>query len=387
MTDDATQKRMTALESSTEDGPLDGFLVLDVSRMLPGAILARLLVDLGARVVKVEDPAGGDLLRHAPPLAGGVGAGFCALLRGCESVALDLRVERDSAAFRGLARHADVVVESFRPGAMEEWGVGSDRLRADNPRLVTCSLSGFGGAPGRPRQPAHDLNFAGLSGLAARLGGTLPGVLLADVAGGILAGTAIVAALLRRQRSGRGAHVDQPLAAAPLPFLTWAWADAALGGLSAGEILISGRCPAYRTYECADGAPVAVAAIEPKFWSELVRLLEVPHLAGAGLDPGPAGAAAAAEVAARFRSRPRAEWLAAASARELPVTPVHDLAAARREPLYVGSGWLERLPLPGGEAITIPGPFIPSLGRTPAAPAPRLGEHTAAVLGEFGIAR
>ncbi len=365
--------------------PLDGITVLDASRMLPGAVLARTLVDLGARIIKVEDPTGGDALRHTPPLIGDTGAGFCALLRGCESVALDLRAEAGAAAFRRLARHADVVVESFRPGTLDSWGLGGDRLRAANPRLVVCSLSGFGGAERWRRRAAHDLNFAALSGLTTLLGGGVPGIQLADVAGALLAAIAILAALLRRQRTGLGATIDQPLAAGPLPFLAWAWADAEAGGGGVTTTILAGRCPAYNTYACRDGLWVAVAAIEPKFWSDLARELGVPHLAGAGLDTSREGTAAIAEVADRFLTEPRAHWLAAADRLGLPISAVHDLDAARREPLFREAGLVEELPLGDGATGHVPGPFVASLGRTPARPAPRLGEQTRQVLREFGI--
>ena len=377
---------MTRGTGSAAPLPLAGTLVLDASRMLPGAVLARMLVDLGARVLKVEDPAGGDPMRHTPPLIGDTGAGFCALLRGCESIALDLQSAAGGAAFRRLARHADVVVESFRPGTLEAWGLGFARLRELNPRLVVCSLSGFGRSPGHERQAAHDLNYVALAGLVERIGGDVPRLQLADVGGALLAATAIVAALLRRERTGLGARVDQPLAAAPLPLLTWAWADAAAGGAcaGAGETLLAGRCAAYRIYCCGDGADIAVGALEPKFWSELVRLLGVPHLAGAGLDAGTDGEAAATEVAGLLRTQPRAHWLSLTEPLGLPVTPVNDLDAARRSPVYAAAGWMEDLPVPDG-AAAVPGPFIPSLGRTPARPAPARGEHTRAVLREFGI--
>jgi crotonobetainyl-CoA:carnitine CoA-transferase CaiB-like acyl-CoA transferase len=365
--------------------PLDGITVVDASRMLPGAVLARTLVDLGARVIKVEDPAGGDALRHTPPLIGGTGAGFCALARGCESVVLDLQSEAGAATFRRLAKHADVVVESFRPGTLDAWSIGEARLRDGNPRLVVCSLSGFGGAPRWRRRAAHDLNFVALSGLTALLGGGVPGIQLADVSGALLAATAVLAALLRRQRTGLGASIDQPLAAAPLPFLTWAWADGEAGGGGVGATILAGRCPAYRTYACRDGGLVAVAAIEPKFWTALVREIGLPHLAGAGLDTGPDGEAAAEEVAARFRSEARGHWLATADRLNLPLTAVHDLDAARREPLFSEAGLLEELPLADGATAHVPGPFIPSLGRTPPRRAPRLGEHTSQVLRELGV--
>jgi crotonobetainyl-CoA:carnitine CoA-transferase CaiB-like acyl-CoA transferase len=366
--------------------PLAGITVVDVSRMLPGALLARTLADLGARVIKVEAPGIGDLMRHAPPLVDGVGAGFRALLRGCESVELDLGAERGVEVLLAMAARADVLVESFRPGTMERWGAGVASLRERNPRLVVCSLTGFGSAGARARQAAHDLNFAALSGLLERLGGGVPRVQLADVAAGMLAAAAVMAALYRRERTGRGAHVEQPLAQAVLPFLLWAWADDAGGaaGLGTGDTILAGRCPAYRLYRCSDGQEVAVAAVEPKFWAELAQALGIPQHALAGLDCGAAGAAAAAAAEAAFSARPRGEWLALLAPLGLPVTPVNDLRAARHDPLYRDAGWVEGLAV-AGRSEPVPGPFLPSLGRTPERPAPRLGEHTVAVLEELGL--
>ncbi|HEU4565614.1 MAG TPA: CoA transferase, partial [Gemmatimonadaceae bacterium] len=126
------------------DRPLAGTVVIDATRMLPGAVLARLLADLGARIIKVEEPGVGDPMRAVPPLVGGTGAGFHAFYHGAESIALDLASSGGATALRRLARHADVLVESFRPGTMERWGVGHDRLTSTNPLLVTCSLSAFG---------------------------------------------------------------------------------------------------------------------------------------------------------------------------------------------------------------------------------------------------
>lgn len=361
--------------------PLADVVVLDLSRMLPGAVLARQLLDLGARVLKVEEPESGDPLRHVPPLAGGVGAAWASLLRGAESLALDLREPADAAVVRRLARRADVVVESFRPGTLAAWGLGEERLRASNPGLVWCSLSAFG--PASPGRIGHDLNFTALTGALEELGGGVPGLQLADVGAALLAMTAVLAALLERRRSGRGARLDQPLVSGPLPFVAWAWADAGAGGGGVGDVLLGGRVPAYRTYQCADGRLLAVGALEPKLWLELVAMLELPEVAGAGLESGGEGLRAAAAVAGRFATRPRAEWLEEAAARGLPVTAVHRPAEALDEPLAAAAGLVESTPLPDGGALRGAGPFVPSLGRTPAAPAPRLDQHRAAVVAEL----
>lgn len=359
--------------------PLDGLLVLDASRMLPGAVLARMLLELGARLIKIEEPSAGDPLRGAPPLVHGVGAGFAEFLRGAQSLRLDLRELGHAARLRKLARSADVVVESFRPGSLEAWGVGPERLIEANPALVVCRLSGFGASGANARRVGHDLNVVAASGLVDMLACSgIPRVQVADVTAGLLACSGILSALLVRARTGRGAVIDQPLASGALPLLGWALADEAAGGggLNAANGLLTGGCPAYRIYSCADGRELALGALEPKFWIGVVRMLGLEGLDGCGLDTGSAGREAARRLRERFASRPRQEWLDEAARRELPVTAVHTLTDAARDP-----SWIEGRLVEGSRC----GPFVPSLGRRPSAAAPALGQHDAALAREFGL--
>jgi alpha-methylacyl-CoA racemase len=375
---------MTA-KKSTAIGPLTDVVVVDFSRMLPGAVLARQLIDLGARLIKVEDPAGGDPMRAAPPMVGGVGAGFATLLRGSESVCLDLRSESGAVAARRLAASADVVIESFRPGTAKRWGLDPESLTTTNPGIVFCSLSSYGWQNPWADQVGHDLNFVAASGLLSLLPGNgVPAVQLADVTVALVATSAILAALLSRQRSGRGAVLEQPLASAPLPFLAWAWADAAAGGAGVLDVLLAGNAPCYRRYHCADGLELAVAAIEPKFWAGFLEMLELPHLADAGFDPGEEGRRAAAEIGQALAKRPRSHWLEQATNRRIPVSAVNDLSTARQEGPYSLPQVEEKIMTPDGASLRGVAPWIAG-GRTPAGAAPALGEHTEAVLEELGI--
>lgn len=374
--------------TAATDAPLAGVVVLDATRLLPGAVLARLLLDLGARLIKIEDPVAGDPLRHAPPQIDGTGAGFACLLRGAESVCLDLRDPEGAAAVRKLARGADVLIESFRAGTMDRWGLGPERLRAVNPGLTYCSLSGFGRRGPWSERVGHDLNFVASSGLLDQLSpveGRLPRAQLADVSAALLAGSAVLAALLRRGRTGTGTVIDQPLSTGVVPLLAWPWADAAGGGGGFNEHVLSGDCPCYRVYPCGDGRRLAAGTLEPKFWVGLVELLDLREHAGAGLDHGAAGRAAIRDVEAKLATAPREHWLELARARGLPVTAVDGLDQARREGGYLEESGLSRRVELGGAERLMPAPFIPSLGRDPERPAPRLGEHTAAVLDELGL--
>lgn len=365
---------------------LEGTLVLDLSRMLPGAVLTRSLVDLGARVLKIEDPGVGDPMRSAPPIVEGVGAGFRAFMRGVESVCIDLRSPDGIAALRRLAAKADVLVESFRPGTMARWGLGVEALAGLNPGLVTVSLAGYpAGSPDAARV-AHDLNLVARSGLMSQLPSGMPLVQIADVTTGLLASNAVLAALLARARTGRGQHIDQALARGPLPFLTWAWADASAARLGFTEpallgTLLAGDGASYTVYRCADGLELVVGAIEPKFWAELCVLLDLPELTGDGLAVGDTGAAVRNCLAERFASQPRDHWLALLESRNLPVSAVNDLATGFADPAYASLHGAS--PLPGGGHLANTAPWVAGASDEGLAPAPALGQHTAAVLAEF----
>ncbi|HWU90746.1 MAG TPA: CaiB/BaiF CoA-transferase family protein, partial [Kofleriaceae bacterium] len=195
-------------------GALRGVRVLDLSRLLPGPFLTMVLADLGADVVKVEDPRVGDYLRAFPPAKGGLSGRYLAVNRGKRSLALDLKAPAGRDAFLRLAERADVVVETFRPGVLDKLGVGYARLAERNPKVVVCSISGFGQTGPYAHRAGHDLDYIGLAGVLA-MGGpaagapVMPGVQIADLAGGSLWGaTAILAALFGRERTGRGAHLD-----------------------------------------------------------------------------------------------------------------------------------------------------------------------------------
>ena len=365
--------------------PLRGVLVLDASRMLPGAVLARQLIDLGARVIKIEEPGLGDPMRHTPPQRGGLGVGFAAFYRGAQSVCLDLADPIDGARLRKMARSADVVVESFRAGLMESWDLGAARLRALNPRLVYLSLSGFGRAGAWNSRVGHDLNFLALAGMLPLWGqAKVPPIQLADVTAGLLACSALLAALLARTRDGRGRVLDQPLAGGPLPFATWAWIEAAAGGGGVLDGLLAGASPCYGLYTCGDGGQVALGGLEPKLWRGFVAMLGLEHLAGVGYASGPAAQEAVQEIEAVLAGHPREHWLEQAASLNLPLTPVLDLKESQAQGYYPDCPLLEETPLPGGRSLPGVGPFHPGLGRTPAAPAPKLGQHTAQVLAELG---
>lgn len=339
--------------------PLEGFTLLDLSRMLPGAVLARLALEAGATVVKIEAPHQPDLMRLIRPLTpDGQGAGYATFRAGESREALDLRKPEGQAALLARVRGADAVIESFRPGTLASWGLAPERLLAENPRLVGVSLSAYGqGDPG----VGHDLNLMADAGALGTLGlppGAVPGLQLADVGCGLLAYGALVSALLAVGRGGAGCWIDQPMSSGLAPFLAWRDADAACGGPSDREAWLTGKVPAYARYRTSDGGEVAVGALEPKLLAGLLEALALPAgLAAGALSPreAPEGSALFAALEQALAARPAAEWEALASAHGLPLTVVAEPSApgARHRPYAEGTrAWLG---LPGAQAPGFPG--------------------------------
>jgi alpha-methylacyl-CoA racemase len=337
--------------------PLAGVRVLDLSRLLPGGACTRLLADLGAEIVKVERPAVGDDVRHeAPMLAEGVSAVHQFLDAGKRSLALDLKDPDDVEVVLALAERCDAVVESFRPGVAARLGVGSDDVAARNPAAVYVSLTGYG--QDGPRAPAagHDLDYVAYAGALSTVGDpdastpALSGVLAADMTGGTLAATAILAGILRARATGIGGHVDLSLQEAAHWALALPSAQHLVDGSSwaPGTGMLNGALPGYRVYRCADGLDLAVAALEPRFWVRLVTLLGREDLAERRTDATVIG-----ELTALFATRPRAAWLTLLEAEDTCVAPVNSLADAVADPHLTarrvlveveGDGWTQTQP-------------------------------------------
>ncbi|GAB6936153.1 CaiB/BaiF CoA-transferase family protein [Calditerricola yamamurae] len=307
-------------------GLLSGIRVLDFSRHLPGPFATRRLAEMGAEVVKVEQP-GGDPGRHIGPRVGEVGALFAVSHLGKKSICLDLRKKADRDTALRLAAAADVVVESFLPGKMAEWGLDYAAVRAVNPGVVYCSVTGYGQSGEWADRPGHDLNFLAASGLLAALGGpgappSVPGLPLADLIGGMAAAEAIVAALVRRERTGEGAHLDiavtdHLMGLAALPILL-----AQSGGSEALARFLRGTV-CYNVYATRDGRHVALAALEEKFWRAFCEANGRPEWLPHQFAPADPDNPVYRAVAELFAARTRDEWAAFARGVDCCLTPVY----------------------------------------------------------------
>jgi alpha-methylacyl-CoA racemase len=379
--------------------PLAGLRVLDLSRLLPGGFCSLLLADFGADVIKVEDTTQGDYMRWAPPFYEGADASarsalFMALNRGKRSIRLDLKSERGREVMLALASHADVLLESFRPGVLERLGVGYERLRARNPRLIYCAITGYGqDGPLRGRS-GHDLNYLALNGLLA-LSGDADGPpvqaagQIADLGGGALAAlVGMFVALREREQSGEGQVVDCSMFDGSLSWLALVAAQAFATGTAPrrGELPLGGGLTCYRPYRCADGY-VALGALEPKFWTAFCRGVGREDLLEHAFDPP--GSEAHQAVSEIFASRTRQQWQAFASEHDCCLEPVLELDEALGSEVVAARSMVSELQQPGVEQPVKLLATPVKLSRTPAqpdrAPAPALGQHTDEVLREAGF--
>jgi crotonobetainyl-CoA:carnitine CoA-transferase CaiB-like acyl-CoA transferase len=363
--------------------PLDGTLVVDLSRHLPGPLAAHLLADLGARVVKVEEPRAGDPVRLAPPLVrtpeGPRSALAALLLSGVESVAVDLKAPAGSAVLADLLERADVLLETFRPGTLARLGLAPEELRERFPRLVICSLSGWGQDGPYAARSGHDLTYQALAGALAPTG-TTPAYPAADLAGAWAAVTSILAALLARGRTGEGARIDASLYDAALHLNLVGWASEAGRAHAAGEPHgLAGALPCYRLYKTKDGRHLAVAALEEHFWRRFCEAAGRADLMGVQYREDEE---AHAQVAALVASRTLADWRGLLAEVDVPVEPVlsaaeavaHPQAEARAVLQHAADG-LPRLAFPA----RLDGDRLPSSGRYP-----ELGQDTDRIVQELG---
>jgi alpha-methylacyl-CoA racemase len=375
---------------------LEGVKVLDLTRLLPGGFCTLLLADFGADVLKVEDTGMGDYVRWAPPHYEGAEESatsslFLALNRNKRSIRINLKEERGREVLLRLVKEYDVVIESFRPGVMDRLGVGYERLREENPRVIYCAITGYGqDGPYRDRS-GHDMNYLGLIGLLGLTGeqGGPPiqsAGQIADIGGGALMGAfGVLAALHERERSGEGQLVDVSMADGALAWLAMVagryFADGQVP--KRGELDLAGRFVCYRPYACKDGW-VTLGALEPKFFQAWCRGVGREDLIEKQFEPP--GSEAHGEIERIFLERTREEWREFASQHDCCLEPVLDLDEALESELVRAREMVVELAQPGTDGVKQLGVPV-KMSRTPGglrAPGPGLGQHTHDVLAAAG---
>jgi alpha-methylacyl-CoA racemase len=312
--------------------PLSGLLVLDFTTLLPGPLAMLLLAEAGAEVIKIERPGGEDM-RHYEPRFDGESAMFTLLNRGKKSLVLDLKREADRDKLKPLIARADILVEQFRPGVMARLGLGYEAVRAINPKLIYCSITGYGQSGPRANEAGHDLNYIGTTGLLALNPGppntpVVPPALIADIAGGTLPAVMnILLALRQRDRTGQGSYLDIAMTDAMFTFAGHALASGQATGQfpGLGGARLSGGSPRYQIYPTRDGRFVCCAALEQKFWEAFAAAIGLDaKFADDRRDP----AATKVAVATIIAGKTAGEWRPVFAAADCCVTIMATLEEA-----------------------------------------------------------
>lgn len=345
--------------------PLDDLTVLDFSTLLPGPLASLFLAEAGARVIRIERP-GGEEMRRFPPRFGETSAPYAALNRGKASVEIDLKAPDSLARLTPLIEKADILIEQFRPGVMNRLHLGFETLSRINPRLIYCSVSGYGQCGPRAGEAGHDINYqaiGGLLGQSLKRGGSppLPPPLVADIAGGTMPAVLnILLALRQRERSGQGCHLDIAMADAMPTFAWYGLAQEQATGRcpEGGEGLLTGASPRYCLYATVDGWFLAVGALEPKFWEIFCEAIALdPTLRDDRRDP----TATREAIAAIIVARPAAHWRDQLEPRDCCCTVVRTLQEALADPHLTARGLFDaQAEEPGGRRlVSTPLPLAP----------------------------
>ncbi|MDT3686794.1 MAG: CoA transferase [Pseudorhodoplanes sp.] len=335
--------------------PLAGLRVLDFTTLLPGPLATLILAEAGAEVIKIERP-GGDDMRSFPPFLDGQSAAFGLLNRGKTSLILNLKSAEDRAKLDPLLEAADILVEQFRPGVMQRLGLGYETVKARNPRLIYCSISGYGQGGPRAGEAGHDLNYIGQTGLLSlqdRLHEhpVVPPALIADIAGGSFPAVMnILLALRQRDRTGEGCYLDIAMTDA---MFTFAWHALAYGAANghhpgSGQTMLTGASPRYQLYPTQDGRLVACAALEDHFWKSFAAAI---GLSEAFSDDRRDPQKTKAEVARLIAGRTAAEWAPVLQQADCCATIVATLEEAWRDPHFLERGLFARKLAMGSRAI------------------------------------
>ena len=342
--------------------PLAGILVLDFTTLLPGPLAALLLAEAGAEVIKIERPGGEDM-RHYEPRFDGESAMFMLLNRGKKSLVLDLKNKSDRDKLGPLLARADVLVEQFRPGVMARLGLGYDAVRAINPKLIYCSITGYGQSGPRAGEAGHDLNYIGHTGLLALNPGppdrpVVPPALIADIAGGTFPAVMnVLLALRQRDQSGQGCQLDIAMTDAMFTFASHALASGHVTGQfpGMGGARLTGGSPRYQIYPTKDGGFVCCAALEQRFWEPFTATIGLaPDLVDDHRDPDATRAAVASIIAGRTAE----EWRPPFAAADCCVSIMATLQEALHDPHFVERGLFAH-GVAGPTGATIPALPVP----------------------------
>ncbi len=376
-------------------GVLSSLHVLDFSVLLPGPFASLMLADLGADVVRVENPHQHDLVRACPPFDGECSAAHAYLNRSKRSLALDLHRPESAQIIRRLVEKYDIVLESFRPGVMDRHGVGYAALKAANPQVIYCAITGYGQTGPLRNRAGHDINYLSLAGIMSHSGrktsGPAPqGVQIADLGGGSYnALVGILAAVIERQQTGKGQHVDVSMFDGSLAWNTFSATQVLAGGETPGyESMLLNGGSMYDYYRTRDGRYLSIGSLEPKFWQRFCSAVGRPDLAAHWELPGPRMDSIKEEIRSVILEKTLDEWRSVFAGEDDCVEPVLTVREALDHPQTAARGMVVEVPKPDGTTqpqLGCPIAFSGSASEYRHVGA-RLGAHTDEVLREIGYA-
>ncbi|MCS7073672.1 MAG: CoA transferase, partial [Bacteroidia bacterium] len=333
--------------------PLSGVRILDLSRLLPGPLCTLHFADLGADVIKIEDPSGGDYARWIPPVKQTYSQLFLSLNRNKRSMILDLTTESDRQVFYQLVKTADILVESFRPGVTQKLQIDYETLSQIQPKLVYCSISGFGQTGPYQQKAGHDLNFMALAGILQQIGTlnecVIPNFQIGDIVGGSLnAAFAIMVALFAQRETGKGQQIDIAMLDGAFTHNLIALATLQNFGesLPPGSDLLTGGMPFYQTYRTADNRFLAVGAIEFKFWATFCEIIGKPELKNSHIVVGEDAHKVKNEIQATIIQKTLSNWLDLFENADCCVSPVLKLEEAMNHPQIIARDLVIKHPHP-----------------------------------------
>jgi crotonobetainyl-CoA:carnitine CoA-transferase CaiB-like acyl-CoA transferase len=371
-------------------GPLQGVRVLDLTRLLPGPVATLHLADMGADVIKIEDHGAGDYARTMGEGPGEVSVFYRSVNRNKRGLCLDLKRPEGRDVFLRLARDADIIVESFRPGVTDKLGIGYADVCAVNPKIVYCAITGYGQTGPLAMAAGHDLNYIGFAGVLEQIGvdggrPAIPNLQVGDLLGGAMSGVmGILAALFDAQRSGTGRFVDVAMSEAALAhnlFPLFALQSEA-GLMARGGDMLSGGDAGYGVYATADGRYMAVAPLEEKFWLLFCDTLGRADWKSRHNARGAAASALRGELETLFASRTQAEWTDLFAGVDCCVTPVLNVAEALEHPQFVARGMAL---VADGVTQYAPPVKLSGWDFSVERPAPSPGEHCDEILRQSGF--
>jgi crotonobetainyl-CoA:carnitine CoA-transferase CaiB-like acyl-CoA transferase len=360
--------------------PLTGLFVLDFTTLLPGPLATLMLAEAGADVLKIEQP-GGENARRFPPFVGNESAAFAMLNRGKASMTLDLKSSADREKLVPLVARADILVEQFRPGVMDRLALSYEELKTINPKLIYCSISGYGQSGPRVHEAGHDINYIGNTGLLDLQPGpadrpVVPPMLAADIAGGSFPAVInILLALRARDQSGKGCRIDIAMTDA---MFTFTWAALAIGAATgrfpkSGDLWLVGGSPRYQVYPAKDGKLIACGALEPKFWAAFTAAVGLPN---EFVDDARNPNATRDAIAKLILAKTSDEWRPIFAAADCCATVIVPLEEAMRDPHFVERGlFAHQVGTETGKSLpALPLPIAPNFRAEPGTKkAPKLG--------------